>query len=1539
MWIQAALALGRVVAFDPTDVEAAAELERLYRAHGRTNDLLELLRQRAERAPSDDEARAALLLRARTLREGGAASRQVIDAYLEVLDIAPDDNEALDAIEACLRSEGDWPGLIEHIGRRVDLALGTGTELDLRLEVAAVLDEKLGQPEEAIRVLDESLSRAPGHRGSLERLEAMVHREGVQRVVVDVLARVYRDADEWKKLIAVLEGKAQLLDLPEERAPVLEEIAELHRTRSGQSVLELEALDRLLADDPGRGEVLARARELAEQTGKWDMLARTLEHATGEGVPDELRETYLRELAEVHRTRRKDARGTAEALERVTALAPSDDGVLGELESLYLELRKFELVDDVLTRRAALATAPTEEAALENRRGRLWRDQLRDAKRAMECFERALRADDADGEALEALDQLYETAGEFEKRAEVLARRAALASGDERHRWTLERAGILIERLKRPDDAVVALEEILSEEPTHLGALRLLVDLYERLRRFPALVDAMERCAREEFEPDVRADLLARAAAVFETELGDPEEAVRQYQAALEVLDPHLDSVRELTRLALSPRTRALASLVVMPRLEGLARWDDLVSILEGLAGEESDPAVAAPLLRRVASIHEIERSSPVAAFEAYERAARLIPGEPDAVEGLVRTAAAEGAFARLVQALDEIAAMAEPPSLAASLWARAASIAEREVGDLARAVHFHARAEATGADVDAALREQDRLNVARGDLDALGVVLEKRVALAGSDAAGDAGAEHVDLLVRLATLEQGHRENPDEAVRLFAAALRLAPADSRSREALHGLLEVEGVAGAATVALEEAYAATAHWRELALLHERTASRAGERETRAAELSRAAEVWARVPDGARALTAHRSAWIQWPESDAMRSNFEGAVLEARYPEALRGAPEEALAVLGAGHGALNDVRMLGARWYRDAVGDRDAALPLVEAVVEAAEAGDPVRLDAHGMRADLLREMGRATAELAALREWSESTEDAESKLAVERRRAHVAVLLANDVAETKDAYRAILALAPRDRETLDALLALLESEEAWEESLPRFEQRIVLAEDESADVRVALRHRLGRALADGLGRARDAAQVFEAVVDDAPQDAVALANLVTLYRSLGDAPEVLRTLDRKLANAQGDVAECVRLHVARARVLREELHNPAAARAAIGEAAAVAPEDPTVLDELGRTLVASGELEPAVALFERRLVQARMKEDLALEVSVLHQLGAAARQLGSVSRARVAFERILALVPTDLPAARQLVELAREGGVSRDVVGALRRLVLAEQGEARIAAALDLAGLAESEGDAAATVDALFIAFETDPSRQETRDRLGKKLESARDFAGRVRLLRYESDHAQTPAESLAPLMEAARIATTELHDGALSLELLTQALERAPATRELLQALGDAYVLAGRPADAVGAYQQAIDTFGGKRSKELGLAYHRLGRAQAAAGNADAALAAYDAAFKYDLTSIPVLRDLGRLSYERGDYERAQKAFRALLLQRLDEHSLIRKADVYFVLGDIAAREGDNPRAISMAKKAVFEDRTHAEAADLLRRLTAGV
>src|SRR5690606_22086997 len=154
-------------------------------------------------------------------------------------------------------------------------------------------------------------------------------------------------------------------------------------------------------------------------------------------------------------------------------------------------------------------------------------------------------------------------------------------------------------------------------------------------------------------------------------------------------------------------------------------------------------------------------------------------------------------------------------------------------------------------------------------------------------------------------------------------------------------------------------------------------------------------------------------------------------------------------------------------------------------------------------------------------------------------------------------------------------------------------------------------------------------------------------------------------------------------------------------------------------------------------------------------------------------------------------------------------------------------------------------------------------------------------------------------------------------------------------LLALCDSYSGSGRAKEAIEALQRIVESYGGRRSKELGDIHKRLATAYLAEGQTQQALDELDKAFRIEPGNVAVLKQLGEVALEVGDMKKAQQMFRALLLQRLDPGSPITKAQVFMRLGQVHAKLGEKSKAIQMLERALQSDASLSEAEAQLAEL----
>ncbi len=411
----------------------------------------------------------------------------------------------------------------------------------------------------------------------------------------------------------------------------------------------------------------------------------------------------------------------------------------------------------------------------------------------------------------------------------------------------------------------------------------------------------------------------------------------------------------------------------------------------------------------------------------------------------------------------------------------------------------------------------------------------------------------------------------------------------------------------------------------------------------------------------------------------------------------------------------------------------------------------------------------------------------------------------------------------------------------------------------------------------------------------------------------------------------------------------------------------AILDEDPVharAVLELSQLYEQTGRDAELAELLKSQMDAAREREDRAGELTLLVRLGEVQeRRLGDVSSAQQTYERVLEADARNRAALEAIARMSEKRGDDARAADALGRLFDLSTDATGVPYALRLAEARERLGETGAAEDALRQGLRLEPSNAALRALLRVRWEKGEKWLELAELLVGDADliaaahpddktkAADEPAPgkgpsagmkrapqsgSVAPsasvpssiadrvrlLRSAADIHLLRRKSPADAIPMLERAAELVPHDRDLLLSLCDAYNSAERGREAAQVLEKVIASFGSRRTKELAVYHHRLALALSQLGDKSVALTQLDLAFKIDPGSVSVLRDLGVLAFETNDLDRAQKTFRALLLQRLDPKAGISKGEVFYYLGEISAKMGDKAKAVQMLERAIEND-----------------
>ncbi|MEM9071194.1 MAG: tetratricopeptide repeat protein [Myxococcota bacterium] len=936
-----------------------------------------------------------------------------------------------------------------------------------------------------------------------------------------------------------------------------------------------------------------------------------------------------------------------------------------------------------------------------------------------------------------------------------------------------------------------------------------------------ALVVLCEVQLKMEEDPARRGRLHQELGQLY-TEAGNREKAAEHFEAAL------LDTPESLRALQGARRAR-----------EALGHWDRVPELLDREIALSRDASVRGERLRHKAEVLETRLQEPARALEVYEQALALDPGGLPTLKALERLYWRATQWPQLVDLYSKLAAAVSDPRLRAGWLALGGHLAETRLGDQTRAAQLFAAATAANPHATSALVDQKRLAMLHGERAAYVAALHQELALTQG-----AVARHW-IRQALARVHEQAGET-DAAAAVLTEALQAEPHDREIIEELVRLRsergehreEAEALATLVGLAHDADEAASISFRvgQLFDLHLGDAAQARQ------WYERAFDATPRFEPAALALEGILERAEDWP-----------ALLAVLGARARVTADPAAQAMLLVRMGALLEVRMGRAS---DAIVRHARALSL-----------DPANRDAFVALTRLYAETGQwhPLAELYQ-RAVDQAPHQAEAIAWLVRLGAILEDRL-DDPAGALQVYERVLAL---DSASLGALHAVQRAAERAGRS-DRLVEAILAEAELTEDVsrRAELRHRAAVTLAEHVGDVATARRLVAQVLEEAPTHRAALDSLDRWETADGRWEAVVALCEQRLTQAN-DASQSAALALRIGRIRERNLGDVAGATQAYREALTHDPELREARDSLRRVLTLQSAWEDLASHLADELQRESAPSraaGLAVEIGVLME-----HRLQDPARALAAYQLALSEVPTHREALdaqhRLLVAAADWRGVGEafdaeaaatddpflqaqaTLAAALVRVRYGDTTEAREAAATLLKDRPNDVG-AALSVEELGIRGDDRSALAAAYAKLSVSLSDPNAVLTSLRaLLRIRQEDGGDSAGAIARIEQLA-----PEDRGTLEL-LLARALSESDRASELS--------LRGRLAAVAGDPIVAADH------------QSRIGTLLVEAGEAQTALAAFQAALALDSQSLSATRGFSRAAQATGDPGALQRAAR---------------------------------------------------------------
>ncbi|HVV83476.1 MAG TPA: tetratricopeptide repeat protein [Kofleriaceae bacterium] len=1539
------------------NAEAYDALAAIYDSKKRWPDLVKLLSDRADKLATGGDRAALYLQIANLYLERFSNQAEAIKAFERVLELDPDNAQAIEHLLAVYEKRRDWEKLIKlkenEIARSPE-----SKKAELTIEVARMAASKVKKPEVCTYWWEKVIAVEPTHDEALTEL-----------------SKLYERNKDWAKLADIASRQADSAPDDKTRIDALQRLGLLYTEKLEDSGKAIDAWQRLLAVDKENRRAQDALKKLYITEARWadledfyrtrgkiDEYVRVLEREVEVG-PEQHRLTLASRIAELYRDELAKPDRAMRAFEKVLSLDPTNLAAAEALIPLYEAGRDPKKLAGVYEIQLDATTDPALRQERLKRLAEFHEEKLRDKGAAFGWWLKA-HAEDHQAEWIRTeLERLAKETGAWNELVDAYGASlakfgvaggpgsgAGAAGGGDRHDalpLLSVMAGALERELAQHDRALELNRQIIEIDPANQEALDALERLYLGKGQFQALLDIYEKKLELSSDVDQRIDIQAKIGQLYEDEVKDDQKAVAAYQGILDAVGDDPRALRSLDRVYLRNQ-----------------QWKELADILSRqitIVGPDEDKAGHVELKFRLAQLREQHLGDVPGAIDIYRDILELEPGHAGARARLearlddagqndpFRLTAASilepiyeqlGAWRPLVGVHEiQVAATAGDELRRVSLLLRIGELEKTKLGDHERAFAAYARAFQEDAGVETARKELEELaDLVKDGWPRLVGLYES--ALAKPELEPSLAHE---LATKVARASEDRLNQTDKAVFFFRRALAIVHDDPDALAALEAIFARDEKYGdLLDVYRKKAEIVDDPAQRLPILF-RIASIHEEMLNQPADAIRAYnEILSQDADNVAALRALDRLYVGGQHWQDLGDNL-GRQLVLAQTDGERVELLVRLADLRETHLRETAQAIDTYRQVLELDATNEPATKALERLIKNAEH----ELSIATILEPIYQASGDWQKQIGVHEIQARHAYDPVAKNELLHRIAELHELGGGDLGHAFETYARALRDDPRNESTQQQLERLARAQDRWKDLVGLYDTVASASPDE--DLKVALLFKQAQLHELQLGDDPAAVTTYERVLAVAPGSVEAATAIQAIHERNGDGPALVKALKRK-SDILLDLGERKKLLYRAAQLEEETLADHDAAVATYRQVLSIDDTDMHAMDALERLYVRLERWEPLKDVYAKK---ADLADNPGEKKRMLYVLGQVYdRELKDVGKAIETYQAILDLDADELPAIQALDRLLGQAERWYDLLGNLERQVeLAGETAELVALKYRIGQLWQLRlGDQTRAIESYREALSMEPAHAETLAALdelvhrkdGEPVLAARvlepiyeatgEFAKLVDVTEVIVAHTEDALARVDLLHRIAAIQEQRLTDPKAAFAALARALKDDPGNEITLGHLERFAEITGQWAELAALYtaesEKSLDV---PRQVDL---LARLARVyEVDLDNVDAAIATYRRILDVETDNKPAVLALDRL------YTATQRW--AALAEILRREIRLADADeeivaLQFRLGQTLEQPLDDKRgAIDVYREILTTQPSHAPTLEALEQL----
>jgi tetratricopeptide (TPR) repeat protein len=1488
----------QALSLDETDGSVLENLERLFIRLERWSDLKDIYAKQAELATDPAQKKARLFVLGQVYDRELQDPARAIETYSSVLDIDPDDVEAMQALDRLYVQTERWYDLLSVLERETELSGSAAEVVSLRFRIGELWREKLNDPTRAVEAYKRVLEMDPTHEPTMRAIEGMMQRGEEPIAAAEVLQPIYESAGDWDKVAVTYEVMIASTQEAIRRVELLGIVAGIYERRLSNFDASFDAYCRAMRVDPANAEVIAHLDRMAEASGRWSELAAAIEAEIERVMDSQLQVEMLMRLARVYEEETREVDKAIATYKRVAEAEPDRKDGLVALDRLYTMTERWQDLTDIVRREIRLSDTEDQIVSLTYRLAQILEVALGDLPKAVEAYqeilgispqheetrttlERLMTSGTMQREIAQVLEPLYRVGEEWEKLVRVYQVELVSESDTEERQRILRRLADITE--SKLVDQVAALDwwaRAVVEAPSSEQALDEALRLARATHQWEAYVSTMAEAAGKTGDRGIRKDVLMRLATVFETELGD------------------LSRAEEVLSQILSFDADDAEALAFLDRVyDKQGDFEKLASVLRRRIAVTDDSNHLVELHLRLGKVLADVIDDPDSAIASYLAVFEHESRSPEALEALERLYFRAERWEDLYGVYEKMLDIAPGDQALSDCYARMAKITSDVLGQRERAVELWRRV------LD--LRGADPLA-----LSALADLHEQ--------------AEEWRELTEVLDSQIRATEDPVARIPVYKRLGRIwGEKLGRERNALEcweKVVEIDAGDVEALRAIANNYRSAGAWEELSDILRRTISvgshalsgdevkelyaQLGELEgTTLMRIDAAVEAWRQVlqidPTDFRALAALETLFTQ----------------EARWEECVE-VLERRVAALSSPDEKV-DVLMQAASIWADKVGDGGAAAEAYERVLEI----DPSNFVASTNLEELYRQRKvwpRLVELLLARTEYVDGPTE-RIKLFLD-----IAAIYEEQLSDRDSAFVTLQA-AFREDYSNDRVAKELErlatATSKWNELLTEYTQvaQGMTEARQAADLWV----KIARWYDSALDHTEYAIASAKKALSLDPNHVGAMSALADFHRKLGQWKELVGILSKHV-ELEPDIERKVEVLLSLAETFEVQLSDAGQATAAYEQALRCDERCLRAIDALERLHRRSQSWDRLAEILGKK---SQIVSDVELAVKLRLQVGELwESRLGDNERAVEAYREVLTVDPQNLQALKALEQLYLKAGRTDAYLEVLEhQLEVTPADTERVSLYLRMAQVWEQQpGKADKAIECLQHVLEIDSQQLSVYRDIERLFRADRNWDALVDIYRRHIQVETEAAERTAIQLALGHLFEEELRDPDRAAESYNDILGFDPDHTEALKGLARIYEQTEQWDRAVEIMERLVNVVDAKEKVDLSF---RLGKIfDEHMQMPESAEERLSDALSVDPAHVPSMLSLINLYKRRGD---SQKAAQMMVRAETCTQNILEKTRLLFEAGKLYQTElGDEQKAKDLFARTLEFDPEHVEA-----------